>query len=143
MTLKLEGAYVKRDNDGFGVVLDTNGICTGCDAATVVFAYDFWNAPVYLCPNCIRRIADLLEKGEKKTIRWEYVNPSLFHLIRTEDVTGVSGTGVVAEGVQFTDGTVVLRWRGESPSTVVWDNLESAMKVHGHDGKTVVKWLEK
>jgi hypothetical protein len=42
----------------------------------------------------------------------------LFRLERTEDASGVSGIGKVAEGVVFDDGTVVLRWLTEVKSTV-------------------------
>ncbi|HMH92571.1 MAG TPA: hypothetical protein VK586_15985 [Streptosporangiaceae bacterium] len=62
--------------------------------------------------------------------------PRLFALHRGEDVTGVSGEGVVAHGVQFADGQVVLRWLGEYASTVIWPDLDAAMHVHGHDGRT-------
>ena len=66
-----------------------------------------------------------------------------FILKRTVDHTGVSGTGTVAEGVQFSDGHVALRWCvGEHRSTVVWHNIESVIAVHGHNGATVVEWLE-
>jgi len=65
-----------------------------------------------------------------------------FVLHRIEDISGVSGTGVVAEGVQFTDGTVVLRWLGERPSTVNWNSIEDAMKIHGHNGATEFVWLD-
>lgn len=34
----------------------------------------------------------------------------IFELVRNNDVTGISGVGVVAEGVIFSDGTVALRW---------------------------------
>ena len=50
-----------------------------------------------------------------------------FLMIRTEDETGISGTGVVAEGVEFLDGTVVIRWQthqSDHHSTVVWDSIE-------------------
>ena len=67
--------------------------------------------------------------------------PRPFALHRGQDVTGVSGTGTVAHGVQFADGTVVIRWLGEFASTVVWESLDAAMKVHGHDGKTRVVWV--
>lgn len=67
--------------------------------------------------------------------------PQPFGLYRHQDVTGVSGAGTVAYGVQFMDGTVVIRWLGEDPSTVVWGSLEAAMRVHGHDGRTQVVWL--
>ncbi|WP_028924198.1 hypothetical protein [Pseudonocardia acaciae] len=63
-----------------------------------------------------------------------------FELHRDTDHTGVSGTGVVAEGAQFGDGTVVLRWLGRYTSTVVWASLDDAMAVHGHDGATYVVW---
>lgn len=64
----------------------------------------------------------------------------LFELVRTTDVSGVSGTGVVAEGVIFGDESVAIRWRGEHASTVVWRNLSDAMHVHGHGGQTQLRW---
>lgn len=67
--------------------------------------------------------------------------PRPFGLYRHEDVTGASGTGLVATGVRFDDGTVVIRWRGDLPSTVVWPSIEAAEKVHGHGGKTHIVWL--
>lgn len=65
-----------------------------------------------------------------------------FHLERHEDVSGVSGTGVVAEGVQFSDGTVVLRWLSEHRSTVIWPDIHSVEVIHGHDGRTVITWTD-
>lgn len=63
-----------------------------------------------------------------------------FVLKRTEDVTGVSGTGVVAEGIEFSDGEVVLRWIvGNHRSTVVWaQGIEAVEAIHGHNGATEV-----
>lgn len=68
--------------------------------------------------------------------------PRRFHLARQVDVSGISGVGWVAAGVQFDDGTVVMRWLTEHRSTVVWDSLESAMIVHGHGGHTIVEWVD-
>jgi hypothetical protein len=65
-----------------------------------------------------------------------------FHLYRLTDVTGVSGTGKIAEGVQFSDGRVAMRWLTVNPSTTFWDSIEHAISVHGHDGKTEVRWLD-
>lgn len=61
-----------------------------------------------------------------------------FELIRDEDVTGISGTGVVAEGVEFSDGVVCLHWVGQWPSSVVHyeKGMEAVEAVHGHNGKT-------
>lgn len=67
-----------------------------------------------------------------------------FVLQRDEDVSGLSGTGTVAEGVVFDDGTAVLRWRGKWPTSVVFHErgLEAVREVHGHGGKTRVVVLD-
>lgn len=70
------------------------------------------------------------------------VGPRTFELVRYRDPSGVSGTGVVAEGCEFTDGSVVLRWRGDNPATAVWPNLNAVLAVHGHGGATQVRWIE-
>jgi len=63
-----------------------------------------------------------------------------FHLDRQEDETGVSGTGIVAEGVQFKDGTVAIRWMTETASTGVYASIDDVEVIHGHSGKTIIKW---
>lgn len=67
-----------------------------------------------------------------------------FVLVRDEDVSGISGTGVVAEGVTFDDGTAVLRWRGQWPTSVVFHDrgLDAVREIHGHGGKTRVVTLD-
>lgn len=66
-----------------------------------------------------------------------------FELHRDTDVTGVSGVGIVAEGVAFTDGTTVVRWVvGEHQSTVVWPGVDSVVAIHGHDGATRLVWVD-
>lgn len=67
--------------------------------------------------------------------------PRPFALYRRQDVTGVSGTGVVATGAVFEDGVTVVRWFGVHPSTVIWPSLEDAAHVHLHGGKTQIVWL--
>jgi hypothetical protein len=67
--------------------------------------------------------------------------PRRFHLQRDTDITGVSGTGRVAEGIVWSDGTVSVRWLGERPSAVFWENgLTDAEYVHGHGGHTRIVW---
>jgi hypothetical protein len=68
--------------------------------------------------------------------------PRLFELVRHVDVTGKSGTGVVAHGAQWPDGTVSLRWAGATPSFSNWDSLDVVIAVHGHEGATEVRWLD-
>lgn len=66
--------------------------------------------------------------------------PRRFHLQRDTDITGASGTGRVADGVLWPDGTATLRWRGPRPSTVHWGWLKDAEYVHGHGGHTRLVW---
>lgn len=70
------------------------------------------------------------------------LGPRRFALVRNRDVTGVSGTGHVADGICWRDGTVTVRWLGEHPSTVVWPSMASVRHVHGHGGATRVDWLD-
>jgi len=65
-----------------------------------------------------------------------------FQLRRIEDVNGVSGTGIVVEGVQFSDGACAIRWVSRTPSTTHHDSIDNVIAVHGHDGKTVVEWID-
>lgn len=67
----------------------------------------------------------------------------LFELHRDRNVSGgPSGTGVIADGVEFPDDSVVIRWRGPLASTVVWPDIDTALAVHGHDGATRAVWLD-
>lgn len=68
-----------------------------------------------------------------------------FELHRDTDVTGVSGTGVVAEGMHFVEPDIcVLRWTSQTPTSVVFHEkgLASVVKVHGHGGATRIVWLD-
>ena len=65
-----------------------------------------------------------------------------FEMIRTIDVTGASGTGRVAEGVQFGNGKVVICWLTPRSSIVIWDTIVDAVAIHGHDGLTEFNWLD-
>jgi len=67
-----------------------------------------------------------------------------FELHRDEDVSGISGTGVVAEGVVFRDGVGSLRWLTEWPTSVVFYDrgAEAIEAVHGHNGRTRIVWLD-
>jgi hypothetical protein len=65
-----------------------------------------------------------------------------FHLHRREDESGVSGTGVVADGVQLSDGRCVLHWLTAVSSVAIYNSIEDLMAIHGHNGKTIVQWEE-
>lgn len=63
-----------------------------------------------------------------------------FLLHRTEDETGVSGTGIVAEGVQFSCGWCALSWLTTYKSCGIYPSVEELERIHGHDGRTKVIW---
>lgn len=65
-----------------------------------------------------------------------------FVLQRTEDESGVSGTGMVAEGTLFTNGKVVLAWVSDIKSVTVYENMEELDQIHGHGGKSHVVWID-
>lgn len=68
----------------------------------------------------------------------------MFHLKRNTDQSGKSGTGVVAEGCEFTDGVVVIRWLTKYKTTTVFDggmpDLEDLH--HVTEGDTEVIWRD-
>jgi len=69
--------------------------------------------------------------------------PRSFLLVRQRDVSGVSGTGTVAEGVEWTDGSASLRWRGEHAATTFWESgIRAVLAVHGHQGATEVLYVD-
>ena len=93
--------------------------------------------------------AEAERRRDAEAERW--LRGRVFWLVRDVDITGISGTGVVADGVQFPDGTVVMRWcavdnahakRGVKPTTQVHDDLESAIALHGHNGATRIVWVD-
>lgn len=65
-----------------------------------------------------------------------------FTLERDVDVSGVSGTGTVAEGVEFSDGSAVVHWLGDTPSHVIWPSIEMVRRIHGHGGATRVVYQD-
>jgi hypothetical protein len=65
-----------------------------------------------------------------------------FLLDRLEDISHVSGTGFIAQGVVFGDGTAVLRWTVALKSTAIYDSMDDLLAIHGHDGKTRVCYLD-
>lgn len=61
-----------------------------------------------------------------------------FKLVRNEDETGISGTGVVAEGVEFSNGMCAMTWLTSMHSVAVYPNVRQLEAIHGHNGRTLV-----
>jgi len=62
----------------------------------------------------------------------------LFHFYRIQDQSGVSGTGAVVEGVQFTNGWCALRWITAKSSICFYQSIEDVKQIHGHGGNTEI-----
>jgi hypothetical protein len=65
-----------------------------------------------------------------------------FYLNRLIDESGISGTGKVAYGIEFTDGSVIMSWNTDTISVAIYRNIADVEKIHGHGGKTVVEWAQ-
>ena len=71
------------------------------------------------------------------------MHPQVFALTRKADETGVSGTGIVLDGIVFPSGDCVVRWRGATPCIQVWPSFEAFKRVHidpHPDNKTEIEW---
>ena len=65
-----------------------------------------------------------------------------FLLVRERDLTGVSGTGIVAEGVLFSGGCSVLQWLREPYAIGMFQSINDLITVHGHEGATHVEFID-
>jgi hypothetical protein len=68
----------------------------------------------------------------------EQTVPRRFQLVRQDDA-------IVADGVRFVDGLVVLRRRGEWPSVVVYDSFAAVAAIYVRDTDGIgmsVNWLD-
>lgn len=65
-----------------------------------------------------------------------------FQLHRTEDKSGVSGVGAVAEGCEFTNGVCALTWLTRFRSVAMYQSIKELEAVHGHEGATRVVWID-
>jgi hypothetical protein len=62
----------------------------------------------------------------------------IFYLNRKQDETGVSGIGVIAEGIQFSNGVCVLCWLNEMLSLKIYNSIYDVERIHGHNGNTEI-----
>jgi hypothetical protein len=68
-----------------------------------------------------------------------------FELHRDQDASGISGTGVVAEGVLWSNGWVNLLWKTErAPNGLGFyaGGMDDVEKVHGHGGRSRIVWVD-
>lgn len=65
-----------------------------------------------------------------------------FNLVRNEDESGVSGTGLVAQGIQFDTGACAMAWLTSVSSIAIYSSIDDVIHIHGHGGKTIVEWVD-
>ena len=74
--------------------------------------------------------------------------PRRGYIVRKQDVTGISGVGVIGELMQASDGAVAYRWLGgppqNQPKWEFYDNKTTAPfeQISGHTGKTEIVWID-
>ncbi len=76
---------------------------------------------------------------EDEQLRPTSVRPEFrrYLLVRDDDVSGVSGEGLVCEIAEFSDGHAALHWLGKWPLTTPHpEGIKQIEKIHGHNGKT-------
>jgi|TARA_R110002167_G_scaffold157419_1_gene352409 hypothetical protein len=70
-----------------------------------------------------------------------------FTVCRQSDESGISGIGVVIEGVLFATGHVILHWLTPTPrgSIAVFDSFNDFKKIHSDPhptNKTIITWAD-
>ncbi len=67
-----------------------------------------------------------------------------FYLQRGEDISGMSGLGKIAEGIEWGNGRVAIIWLSSSPSTGQYDSITALETIHTHNGQhdTKVVWID-
>lgn len=63
-----------------------------------------------------------------------------FHIERHEDVSGLSGTGIVAVGVMYPTGLCIMEWVTPIKSLGQYHSIADLEALHGHEGRTKVVW---
>ena len=69
-----------------------------------------------------------------------------FYLSRKVDESGISGEGIVADGVLFPCGYAILCWRLATKvgvNTIGWyPSIGAIEQIHGHGGMTEIIWVD-
>ena len=64
------------------------------------------------------------------------------YLDRLKDISGISGTGKIAEVAVSSDGRVAVFWPEPFPSVAVFSNNKAMLGAHGHNGRTKLVYLD-
>jgi hypothetical protein len=64
-----------------------------------------------------------------------------FEIIREEDNTGLSGTGKVAEGIEFSNGKCVVCWCSDVSTIVIHENIKSIEIIMLSHSKSKINYI--
>ena len=83
----------------------------------------------------------------KPSVKLAPLGIETFTVCRQSDETGISGTGVIIEGVEYATGQVVLHWRTPFPrgSIAIFESIEDFKRVHVNPhptNKTIITWSD-
>lgn len=65
-----------------------------------------------------------------------------FYMMRLEDESGVSGVGIILEGIEFSNGKAAITWHSHMGVVGVYDSVKVVQSIHGHEGKTKIVWID-
>lgn len=65
-----------------------------------------------------------------------------FYLDRRIDASGVSGSGRIAEGCEFSNGWCALTWMTGKCTHSWYSTIDELEAIHGHGGATQVTWVD-
>lgn len=71
----------------------------------------------------------------------ECSKPKLFKLIRNNDISGISGTGLVAYGCEFQYNFIVLFWIGSINSMTFHTSMSNIEHIHCHSGLSFIQYI--
>jgi hypothetical protein len=97
---------------------------------------EYFNGPIYRNPFGMLSLTLQNIQGQM-----EASLPRLGFLTRSEDVSGVSGTGRIATVVSFDDKCIVYWGCSSIHQVEIFDSVEDLISIHGHQGKTTVVWI--
>lgn len=63
-----------------------------------------------------------------------------FYLMRHQDLSGLSGTGIIAIGVVYPNGKAHMQWVSYKTSFEMHDSVENLIDIHSHGGATELLW---
>jgi hypothetical protein len=63
-----------------------------------------------------------------------------FYLNRITDISGMSGTGIIAVGVVYPNGEAHMLWTSFKSSFELHKSVDALLDIHGHNGATQLIW---